>query len=164
MDWCALHSHFLPLIRFYVEPFIYSLFIYVDLAIDFWYIFFFASTKESLTRIKEPQNRCTITNSHTAQIMTLTSLSVTFVRNRGRRRDLVAAKYLKYWAIGQVTVVAFFSLYLLLTDSTNPQSLWTLEHWTGIMTSSLLVLCFCQCLLSGKFLWSIFLKLRRSFS
>lgn len=164
MDWCALHSHFLPLIRFYVEPFIYSLFIYVDLRDWFLIHFFFASTKESLTRIKEPQNRCTFTNSHTAQIMTLTSLSVTFVKNRGRRRDLVAAKYLKYWAIGQVTVVAFFSLYLLLTDSTNPQSLWTLEHWTGIMTSSLLILCFCQCLLSGKFLWSIFLKLRRSFS
>lgn len=161
MDCCAFHSHFLPSIRFYAfHLFSFHLRWSARLIFDT----FFCVDKRKLNQKKKPQNRCTFTNSHTAQIMTLTSLSVTFVRNRGRRRDLVAAKYLKYWAIGQVTVVAFFSLYLLLTDSTNPQSLWTLEHWTGIMTSSILVFCFCQCLLSGKFLWSIVLKLRRSFS
>lgn len=95
-------------------------------AIDFWYIFL-ALTKESLTRIKETQNLYIHKFTHSAQIMTLTSLSVTFVRNSGRRRDPVSAKYLNYWTIAQVTVAAFYSLYPLLTDSTEPQSLWTLQ-------------------------------------
>lgn len=126
MSWCALHLHVVPLIRFYVEPFIYSLLIYVDLG-DWFLIHFLALTKESLTRIKETQNLYIHKFTHSAQIMTLTSLSVTFVRNSGRRRDPVAAKYLNYWTIAQVTVAAFYSLYPLLTDSTEPQSLWTLQ-------------------------------------
>lgn len=127
MSWCALHLHVVPLIRFYVEPFIYSLLIYVDLG-DWFLIHFFGVDKRKLNQNKRNTEQWYIHKfTHSAQIMTLTSLSVTFVRNSGRRRDPVAAKYLNYWTIAQVTVAAFYSLYPLLTDSTEPQSLWTLQ-------------------------------------
>lgn len=126
MSWCALHLHVVPLIRFYVEPFIYSLLIYVDLG-DWFLIHFLALTKESLTRIKETQNSGTFTNSHTVRRKWLLLPFQWLLSETGRRRDPVAAKYLNYWTIAQVTVAAFYSLYPLLTDSTEPQSLWTLQ-------------------------------------